>query len=196
LNLGARARFGSVSLTAILLAAGSLRCQGAPSAAARPPDAQPSSIASATKVAPEQGDYVARVTVYARGSELIVVPGVGYGGYYRDVAPVIVVKPSARDLQAAIDEARRSADRSEQGRGSPWVVQERLHLDSIASFYRDVACCMVAFDRQDHATVETWRPASDGQGFEPAGAGVPVGDHAQLGQTMLDALAKAPRFPK
>ena len=81
-------------------------------------------------------------------------------------------------------------------RASSTAGKTRTTLGRYRTHACERACCMVAFDRQDHATVETWRPASDGQGFEPAGAGVPVGDHAQLGQTMLDALAKAPRFPK
>jgi hypothetical protein len=202
-TLGVRARFRSVvSLAAILQAAGSVGCRGG-SSATRPsaaseatPDAQTPATASAKEFAPEQGDYVAQVVVYARGSELIVVPSVGHGGYYRDVAPVLLVKPSAQDLQVAIDQARRSADRSEPRLGSSWVVQERLHLDSIASFYRDVACCIVAFDRQGNATVATDRPAPDGRGFEPVGAELSVADQARLGQTVLDTLAKAPRFPK
>jgi hypothetical protein len=191
-----------VLLPASQLAGGSVGCRGR-SSAAHPPavsdtetDARLPVTASAKDFAPEQGDYVAQVTVYARGAELIVVPGVGHGGYYRDVAPVLIVKPSALDLQVAIDQARRSVDRREPGRGSSWVVQERLHLDSVESFYRDVACCIVAFDRQGHATVQMDRPAPDGRGFEPAGAELSVADQATLGQTVIDALAKTPRFPK
>ena len=75
-------------------------------------------------------------------------------------------------------------------------MQERLRLDSVAAFYRDVACCIIAFDRQGHATVESYRPVANGQGFEVTGSELSVADAATLGQTVLDTLAKAPRFPK
>lgn len=204
MTLGARRRFCSaVSVAVILPAAGFLGCRGGPSAVRPPaasdgtPGAQPPASASAKESAPEPGDHVGQVTVYARGSELIVVAGVGHhGGYYRDVAPVLFLKPSAQDLQVAMDQVRRSADTSGPGPDAPWVVQERLHLGSVAAFYRDVACCIVAFDRQGHATVQSYRPAADGQGFEAAGSELSVADPARLAQTVLDTLAKAPRFAK
>jgi hypothetical protein len=35
-----------------------------------------------------------------------------------------------------------------------------------------------------------------GEDSEPAGAELSVADQATLGQTVIDALAKTPRFPK
>ena len=136
------------------------------------------------------------INVYLRGSDIVVVPTAGGGGLYRDIPPVLVVAPSAEAVRGAIIEARAAASRTDLPvQTKRWVVLERLRLKSNKAFYVDVTCCTVHDDEQGRMIVSRYRPAPDGQGFEPEGTETVV-DVDTVAPTVLDVLQSSTRFPK